>query len=154
MLARLYYAARICGDMIGFLFLLLVYHVPFLLNYPVICSFFCVQIICGHWVTYELLIENSEMDKYLHKLVRNEVCLYLIFYFIFLKEYLTSYLKNYPEIFTGFLFYWFNSYISTIVNFYVFARMARFSSLMLLPFSFCLLISSLVLSYRKVGCFY
>jgi len=76
LLANLFFASRICGDLTAFLFLLVAYHLPFILNYIyyTIISLWVLEYISVSIVTNELLDGNSGMiQKYIFSLIDNEV---------------------------------------------------------------------------------
>uniref|UniRef100_A0A915N7S2 Uncharacterized protein n=1 Tax=Meloidogyne javanica TaxID=6303 RepID=A0A915N7S2_MELJA len=131
LLANLFFASRICGDLTAFLFLLVAYHLPFILNY-IIISLWVLEYISVSIVTKELLDGNSEMiKKYMLALIDNE---------------------NYDELVFGYLFYWFNMNVSIIVNFIIiFYAINYVPTIVLLSIYSGLLIASFVLSSREVS---
>uniref|UniRef100_A0A914KU09 Uncharacterized protein n=1 Tax=Meloidogyne incognita TaxID=6306 RepID=A0A914KU09_MELIC len=130
LLANLFFASRICGDLTAFLFLLVAYHLPFILNY-IIISLWVLEYISVSIVTKELLDGNSEMiKKYMLALIDNE---------------------NYDELVFGYLFYWFNMNVSIIVNFIIiFYAINYVPTIVLLSIYSGLLIASFVLSSREI----
>nr|CAD2183722.1 unnamed protein product [Meloidogyne enterolobii] len=132
-IANIFFASRICGDLTVFLFLLVAFHLPFILNYIyyTIISLWVLEYISVSIVTNELLDGNSGMiQKYIFSLIDNE---------------------NYDELGFGYLFYWFNSSVSIIVNFAVILNAINYvPTIILLSIYSGLLIASFVLSSREI----
>ncbi|CAK5114636.1 unnamed protein product [Meloidogyne enterolobii] len=132
-LANIFFASRICGDLTVFLFLLVAFHLPFILNYIyyTIISLWVLEYISVSIVTNELLDGNGGMiQKYIFALIDKE---------------------NYEELSFGYLFYWFNSTVSIIVNFTVILYAINYvPTIILLSIYSGLLIASFVLSSREI----
>nr|CAD2204904.1 unnamed protein product [Meloidogyne enterolobii] len=159
-LANIFFASRICGDLTVFLFLLVAFHLPFILNYIyyTIISLWVLEYISVSIVTNELLDGNGGMiQKYIFALIDKEVFYFLHFLQFsnilnkkcFLKFF--SFIQNYEELSFGYLFYWFNSTVSIIVNFTVILYAINYvPTIILLSIYSGLLIASFVLSSREI----